>query len=99
MRSVAKRCPAQATGSTSRCRRSTAFSCGDPMTDTGLGTSPVGHRLGLLAPSFMLVGIMLGGPLALMGLFSVWRFVPGKITDYSLTLSNYGRLLGDGFYL
>ena len=69
------------------------------MTDTGPSASPAGHRLGLLAPSFLLVGIMLCGPVALMGLFSVWRFVPGKITDYSLTLSNYARLLGDGFYL
>jgi putative spermidine/putrescine transport system permease protein len=69
------------------------------MADTGLSASSGRPRLGLLAPSFLLVGIMLCGPLALMGLFSVWRFVPGKITDYSLTLHNYERLLGDGFYL
>jgi putative spermidine/putrescine transport system permease protein len=43
--------------------------------------------------------MMLCGPLLLMALFSVWRFVPGQITDHTVTLENYARLLGDTFYL
>jgi len=31
--------------------------------------------------------------------YSFLRYVPGQVTDYTLTLANYGRLLGDGFYL
>lgn len=53
----------------------------------------------LTAPSLLVILLALAAPLALMLVFSVWRFVPGKITDYTLTLANYWRFLGDGFYL
>lgn len=55
--------------------------------------------LGLAAPSLAFIAVVLAGPLLLMLLFSLWRFVPGKITDYSFTLGNYERFVGDGFYL
>ena len=54
---------------------------------------------GLIAPSLLLILVMLCLPLLLMSLFSVLRFVPGRITDYTWTLGNYQRLLGDPFYL
>lgn len=50
-------------------------------------------------PSLALVGIVLIAPLLLMVVFSLWRFVPGRVTDHTLTIENYRRLLGDGFYL
>lgn len=53
----------------------------------------------MTAPSLLVIGVALMAPLLLMLVFSVWRFVPSKITDYTLTLGNYGRFLGDGFYL
>lgn len=53
----------------------------------------------LIAPSLLVIGVILIAPLCLMLLFSVWRYVPGRITDYSLTLDNYHRFLTDGFYL
>lgn len=43
------------------------------------------------------VGLVL--PLMLMGVYSLLRFVPGQITDYTLTLENYARVLQDTFYL
>jgi len=55
--------------------------------------------LGLTAPSLAFIAVVLAGPLLLMLLFSLWRFVPGKITDYTFTLGNYERFVGDGFYL
>jgi putative spermidine/putrescine transport system permease protein len=53
----------------------------------------------LTAPSLLVIGVVLVAPLLLMLVFSLWRFVPGKITDYTLTLGNYQRFIGDGFYL
>ena len=55
--------------------------------------------MGLTAPSLAFIAVVLAGPLLLMLLFSLWRFVPGKITDYTFTLGNYERFVGDGFYL
>ncbi|RDJ19941.1 ABC transporter permease [Bosea caraganae] len=57
------------------------------------------RTLWLTAPSLLVIGVALIAPLLLMLVFSVWRFVPSKITDYTLTLGNYWRFLGDGFYL
>lgn len=54
--------------------------------------------MGLTAPSLAFIAVVLAGPLLLMLLFSLWRFVPGKITDYTFTLGNYERFVGDGFY-
>lgn len=56
-------------------------------------------RVTLLAPATLvtLVGLVL--PAALMLVYSFLRYVPGLITDYSPTLANYVRLLGDVFYL
>jgi putative spermidine/putrescine transport system permease protein len=53
----------------------------------------------LTAPSVAVIAVVLVAPLALMLVFSLWQFVPGKITNYVLTLENYRRFLGDPFYL
>jgi putative spermidine/putrescine transport system permease protein len=64
------------------------------------GEAATSRRMLLLTiPSLLVIGVVLVAPLALMLIFSVWRFVPGKITDYTLTFANYWRFLGDGFYL
>lgn len=55
--------------------------------------------LWLTAPSLAVIAVVLVAPLMLMLLFSLWRFVPGQITDYSFTLGNYQRFFRDGFYL
>lgn len=56
-------------------------------------------RAWLIAPSLFIISLVLLAPLCLMLLFSVWRYIPGQITDYTLTLDNYHRFLSDGFYL
>jgi len=45
------------------------------------------------------VGVGLVLPALLMLGYSFMRYVPGKITDFTITLDNYARLLGDLFYL
>lgn len=55
--------------------------------------------LWLTAPSLLVIVVVLVAPLLLMLVFSLWRFVPGRITDYSLTLDNYLRFFRGGFYL
>jgi putative spermidine/putrescine transport system permease protein len=62
------------------------------------GPSRAAHAL-LLAPALAVVAAALLAPLALMLLLSLWRYVPGQVTDYTLTGANYARLLADGFYL
>jgi len=54
---------------------------------------------GLLGPSLMVIGAVLVAPLVLMLVYSLYRFVPGKITDYTLTIANYTRIFTDIFYL
>ena len=62
--------------------------------------NPAARRSLLLTlPSLGVILLVLVLPLLLMAAFSLWRFVPGKITDYSLTIANYQRFLLDGFYL
>ena len=56
-------------------------------------------QLVTLGPATLLIGIALIVPLVLMFAYSVWKYVPGQITDYSLTLDNYGRLFMSSFYL
>ncbi|MBO9354985.1 ABC transporter permease subunit [Bordetella petrii] len=58
-----------------------------------------GRRLLLVGPSMILVAGVLVLPLLLMAAFSVWRFVPGQVTDYQWTLANYARLFSEPFYL
>src|SRR3546814_10387577 len=53
----------------------------------------------LIGPSMILVAGVLVLPLLLMAAFSVWRFVPGQVTDYQWTLANYARLFSEPFYL
>lgn len=65
-----------------------------------LGTRSAPRRfVWLTVPSLTLIVVILAGPLLLMLAFSFWRFEPGRITDYTLTLENYRRFLLDGFYL
>jgi putative spermidine/putrescine transport system permease protein len=56
-------------------------------------------RLATLGPAVAWVVVVLGAPTALMLLYSFWRYVSGEITDYTFTLENYVRFLGDRFYL
>lgn len=56
-------------------------------------------QLTTLTPAIAVVGALLILPTLLMVLYSFWRFVSGRITDYTFTLENYTRLLGDAFYL
>lgn len=56
-------------------------------------------RVMTLTPALVVIGVMLILPTLIMLLYSVWRFVAGKITDYTFTFDNYVRLLGDPFYL
>ncbi|MCG8546913.1 MAG: ABC transporter permease [Alphaproteobacteria bacterium] len=56
-------------------------------------------RIVTLTPALSVVFVMLIAPTLLMLLYSFLRFVSGRITDFSLTLDNYTRLLGDTFYL
>lgn len=53
---------------------------------------------GLLTPSFLVIGAVLLAPLVLMLVYSFFRFVPGQITDYTLTTENYARIVADSFY-
>lgn len=60
------------------------------------------RRLGgwaTVAPATLYVVATMIVPLLLLLGYSFLRFVPGKITDYTLTTDNYSRLLGDWFYL
>lgn len=57
------------------------------------------ERLALLAPATLVTLVALVLPALLMIGYSFLRFVPGKVTDYTLTLENYGRLFGGFFYL
>ena len=60
------------------------------------------RRLGgwaTVAPATLYVLATMMVPLILLLGYSFLRFVPGKITDYTLTIDNYRRLLGDWFYL
>ena len=52
-----------------------------------------------LLPAICITGIGLLLPALLMLGYSFVRYVPGKITDYTITLDNYARLFGDFFYL
>jgi putative spermidine/putrescine transport system permease protein len=52
-----------------------------------------------LLPSLAIVGIGLVLPGLLMLAYSFLRYVPGRITDFTLTIENYLRLFGDFFYL
>lgn len=56
-------------------------------------------RLITLSPAVLFIGATLVLPMLLMLTYSLWRFVPGKITDHTWTIQNYVRLLGDPFYL
>jgi putative spermidine/putrescine transport system permease protein len=56
-------------------------------------------RLLTFGPAVTVIVGTLVIPVLLMLLYSLWRFVSGKITDYTFTLDNYVRLLGDPFYL
>ncbi|QQP90660.1 ABC transporter permease [Skermanella sp. TT6] len=61
-----------------------------------------GRRLppvfGLTSPATLFVVLALLGPLALMFRFSLNRFVPGELMTKALTLENYAKFFGDGFY-
>jgi putative spermidine/putrescine transport system permease protein len=59
------------------------------------------RRAGTLAllPSLAVVGAGLLLPGLVMLAYSFLRYVPGRITDFTLTLENYRRLFGDFFYL
>lgn len=76
----------------------------DDLNPRPLGLAPAvrsrrfAHAL-LLTPSLAIIAGMLILPTLLMLLYSFWRFVSGRITDYTFTLENYIRLLGDSFYL
>jgi len=52
-----------------------------------------------LLPSLVIVGIGLVVPGLLMLAYSFLRYVPGRITDFTVTTENYLRLFGDFFYL
>ena len=52
-----------------------------------------------LLPSLAIVGIGLVLPGLLMLAYSFLRYVPGRITDFTLSVENYLRLFGDFFYL
>ena len=56
-------------------------------------------RVMALAPSLAIVGVGLVLPGLLMLAYSFLRYVPGRITDFTLTIENYLRLFGDFFYL
>ena len=56
-------------------------------------------RIATLTPALTVIAVMLIAPTMLMLLYSFLRFVSGRITDFSFTLENYARLLGDTFYL
>lgn len=56
-------------------------------------------RLLTLGPATTVVLTVLALPLTIMLLYSFWRFVPSKITDYTFTLGNYARLFTGLFYL
>lgn len=56
-------------------------------------------RRAALAPAMLIVAATLVTPAALMLGYSFLRFVPGTITDFTLTIENYQRLFGDFFYL
>ena len=59
------------------------------------------RRAGTLAllPSLVVVGAGLLLPSLVMLAYSFLRYVPGRITDFTLTFENYQRLFGDFFYL
>lgn len=65
----------------------------------GTRTARRRRRALLLAPATLVTLIALILPAALMLVYSFLRYVPGLITDYTPTLANYARLLGDLFYL
>lgn len=52
-----------------------------------------------LAPALAITTGALILPALVMVAYSLFAYVPGKITDYTLTLGNYARLFGDLFYL
>jgi putative spermidine/putrescine transport system permease protein len=52
----------------------------------------------LLAPATLFVLIMLVGPLALLGRFSLNRFDPTEVMIAALTTANYARFFSDPFY-
>lgn len=56
-------------------------------------------RLLTFGPAVTVIVGVLVTPVLVMLLYSLWRFVSGKITDYTFTLDNYVRLLSDPFYL
>ncbi len=60
---------------------------------------PAGARALALLPALCIVGIGLVLPALLMLGYSLMRYVPGQITDFTLTMANYARLFGDFFYL
>jgi putative spermidine/putrescine transport system permease protein len=62
-------------------------------------TAAARRTLWLTAPSLAVIAIVMVAPLTLMLVFSLWRFVPGRITDYAWTLGNYQRFFRDAFYL
>jgi putative spermidine/putrescine transport system permease protein len=53
----------------------------------------------LLWPAFGVIAALLVAPLAVLVFYSLWRYVPGRITDHTWTFENYARLFSDGFYL
>ncbi len=60
---------------------------------------PAGARVLALLPALCIVGIGLVLPALLMLGYSLMHYVPGQITDFTLTTANYARLFGDFFYL
>lgn len=55
--------------------------------------------LGLLSPAFLVLALVFVAPLAILLPTSFHPYVPGTGIGSSWTLSNYGKILGDGFYL
>jgi putative spermidine/putrescine transport system permease protein len=52
-----------------------------------------------LAPAMATIGLVLAAPMALMAFYSVMHYVPGRVTDYHVSLDSYARLFGSLFYL
>jgi putative spermidine/putrescine transport system permease protein len=68
-------------------------------TATSTATSTAPGRLLLVGPSVILVAGMMMAPLLLMAAYSLWQFVPGRVTNYHWTLANYVRIFAEPFYL
>ncbi|VVE27970.1 ABC transporter permease [Pandoraea terrigena] len=52
----------------------------------------------LLAPSVLVIAVLLGIPLLLLLRYSLNRFVPGEFMVQALTLENYRKFMTDPFY-